>query len=189
MRALSNLICAMVILCAFPMVGLAKDKSLQQEVAASEKFPSLVSVHSLDVEFFTQAPGIEGQTPGSELAVTAVNRLKNNSVLPYKSPSDAVLRFSCESFGCTVVKAQIVRRSAGAGYNSPIIWEYSKSVFRWPQIPYYKLETADVANKIIDQLLEDIQSVKLVQESPATIPQAKVSPGRIEPVSLDKPTP
>lgn len=180
-------VCVLGILCAVSPSGFAK--KLFESEPVFEKFPQLGSVHSLDVEFFTQSPGIEGQTPGGDLPATAVKRLRNNPVLPYKSPSDAILRFSCESFDCTTIKAQIVRRSDGAGANAPVIWEYRRSAFRWPEIPYYKLETTAIADKIIDKLLADVQSVKVVHEAPAENPKPQITPGRIEPVSYDQVTP
>ena len=92
-----------------------------------------------------------------------VQLLTNHPVLSYKSPSDATLKVSCESFDCSKVVAVITRRSQGGLPNAPVVWRHTESGFKYSWLPYYKEEPENIANHIVNDLLKDYQTAKLAK--------------------------
>ncbi|MEB3287244.1 MAG: hypothetical protein VKJ04_07045 [Vampirovibrionales bacterium] len=114
----------------------------------------LKDISSLDLARFN-APITSDQTPGADIPMWIQRSLSNNSVLPYKSPSDAALSLHCEGFECRKIVAEISLQSQGGAPNAPVLWRHEESVFKYKWLTYYKRESEDIANAIVQSLLAD----------------------------------
>lgn len=137
---------------------------------------ALAQIKSLDIEYFNN-PVSNGTYVPPEIAQTITKELEHRNVLPYRSPSDAVLTLHCGGISCSSIQAQITLKSQG-GLAGPVIWKGSRSIFTVPFVPYFKAKSIQIGKDLAQELLRDYQeSLKLSSNTtPSTSSRKRIEP-------------
>jgi hypothetical protein len=114
----------------------------------------LGAVKSIDVEGFTRYYAPDFGRIDSELYEFTRIGLRSSTVLPYKSPAEAVIQYTCEDSNCNQLKVSLLKdKEALWSREISLLTPRSAKTF-WLRQPK---DTRQVSRDVIEQLERDFQ--------------------------------